>query len=167
MKSKLLLLPAIILSLTLQMAGCGGITTVPDVGDKAPNFTMETTDGKSLSLSDFRGRSILIVFTSVNCKACEEQMPYIEAVYKESSGKLAVLNVYMFNTAPVVRDYISKKQFTSFPALPDPKGRVATQYGVAKFPPINIFIDAQGIIRNKKIGPFQSKEEIEKILETF
>lgn len=158
---------ATIVLLALTAMSCSGIPDIPQVGDKAPNFTLETIDGKTLSLSDFRGKTVLIVFTSVNCADCERQMPYIEAVHKNSSEKLVVLNIYMFNAATVVRSYVDRKQFTAFPALPDPKGRVASSFGVGKAPPTNILIDAEGNVRYKKLGPFQSKEEIEKILESL
>lgn len=166
MKPILLLIAAITVSLSLTMVNCSGTSAIPQVGDKAPNFTLETIDGKSLSLSDFRGKTVLIVFTSVNCADCERQMPYIEA-YQQANENLAVLNIYhMVYDARIVRDYVTKKQFTAFPALPDPKNKVATAYGATGFPPTNFIIDTEGVIKYKKPGPFQSQEEIEKILES-
>jgi peroxiredoxin len=162
MKARLTLRLAIILSLILIMTSCGGATAIPQIGDKAPDFTLATIEGNSLSLSDYHGKIVLIVFTSVNCVDCEKQTPYIEAVCKESSERLTVLTVYQCNAANMVRDYVAKKQLIAFPALPDPKGDVAKTYGVIRNPPANILIDPQGIIRVKKVGPFQSKEEIEK-----
>lgn len=168
MKPILLLIAAIVVSLFLTMVGCGGTSAIPQVGDKAPNFTLETIDGKSLSLSDFRGKTVLIVFTSVNCKACEEQMAYLIEAYQQANEKLAVLNIYhMIYDARIVRDYVARKQFTTFPALPDPKNKVATAYGATGFPPTNFIIDREGIIRYKKPGPFQSQEEIKKLLESL
>jgi len=168
MKPRLLLIVAIAVSLFLTTVDCSGTSAIPQVGDKAPNFTLETIDGKSLSLSDFRGKTLLIVFTSVNCKACEQQMTYLIEAYQQANGKLAVLSIYhMIYDARIVRDYVAKKQFTAFPALPDPKNKVATAYGATGFPPTNFIIDTEGIIRYKKPGPFQSQEEINKILESL
>ena len=148
------------------MTSCG-TTQVPQVGDKAPDFTLESIDGKNISLSDFRGKMVLVVFCSVNCEGCEQQLPYIEAACEQSNGKLMVLDVYQFNSLNKVQDYVSSKQLSPFPALPDPKGEVATLYGVAGFPPTNFIIDTEGIIRAKQIGPFQSQEEIENILKSL
>ena len=141
---------------------------IPQVGDKAPDFTLESIEGKNISIGDFRGKTVLIVFTSVNCKECEEQMPYLIGAYQQANGELVVLDIYhVIYDARIVQDYVTKKQFTTFPALPDPKNKVATAYGATGFPPTNFIIDAAGIIRHKKVGPFQSQEEIESILKSL
>jgi peroxiredoxin len=147
--------------------GCG-TTPIPQIGDKAPAFTLESIDGKNISLSDFQGKTVLIVFTSVNCKECETQMPYLVGAYQKENGKLAVLDIYhMIFDARLVRDYVTNKQFTTFPALPDPNNTVANAYGATRYPPTNFIIDSAGIIKFKKIGRFQSQEEIEDILKSL
>jgi peroxiredoxin len=151
----------------MTMIGCG-TAKIPQIGDKAPAFTLESIDGKNISLSDFQGKTVLIVFTSVNCKECETQMPYLVGAYQQENGKLAVLDIYhMIYDPRLVRDYITNKQFTTFPALPDPNNTVANAYGATRYPPTNFIIDAAGIIKYKKIGPFQSQEEIEDILKSL
>jgi len=158
---------AIIMSIALIMVGCGGVATIPQIGDKAPNFTLGTIEGDSLSLSDFRGKTVLLLFTGVNCKECEDQAPYVEAVYRESNERLAVLAIYRFNAPNKVAEYVSENKFTDFPALPDLKDIVATSYGLGKANPVNIFVNAEGIIKQKKVGPFQSQEEIENMLNSL
>jgi len=153
--------------ISLVMLSCS-TAKIPQVGDKAPDFTLESIDGKSTSLSDFQGKVVLIVFTSVNCKECEEQMPYLIGAYQQANGGLAVLDIYhMIYDKRVVQDYVTNKQFTTFPALPDPNNKVANAYGATRFPPTNFIVDAAGIIRYKKIGPFQSQEEIDDILKSL
>jgi len=153
--------------ISLVILGCG--TTPPlQVGDNAPDFTLESTDGESISLSDFRGKVVLLVFTSVKCVDCEKQIPYIEAVYKESGEKLAVLDIYMFNYANIVRQYITARQYTTFPALPDPRGTVGKEYNVTERDlPTSFIIDPEGIINYRRTGRFQSQEEIEDILQSL
>jgi len=151
----------------MAMVGCG-TTQIPQVGDKAPAFTLESIEGKNISLSDFQGKTVLIVFTSVNCKECETQIPYLVGAYQQENGKLAVLDIYhMIYDPRLVRDYVTNKQFTTFPALPDPNNTVANAYGATRYPPTNFIIDAAGIIKYKKIGRFQSQEEIEDILKSL
>jgi peroxiredoxin len=145
-----------------------GTTKMPQLGDKAPAFTLESIEGKNVSLSGFQGKVLLIVFTSVNCKECEKQMPYIVGAYQQENGKLAVLDIYHMIWDPrLVQDYVTNKQFTTFPSLPDPNNTVANSYGATRYPPTNFIIDAAGIIKHKKIGPFQSQEEIEDILKSL
>jgi peroxiredoxin len=147
--------------------GCG-TAQIPQIGDKAPAFTLESIEGKNISLSDFQGKTVLIVFTSVNCKECESQMPYLVGAYQQANGELVVLDIYhMIYDPRLIRDYVVDKQFTIFPSLPDPNNTVANSYGATRFPPTNFIIDAAGIIKYKKIGPFQSQEEIEDILKSL
>ena len=167
MKRKTPIILATIAFISLLMISCG-TAKIPQVGDKAPDFTLESIDGKSISLSDFRGKIVLVVFTSVNCKECEGQMPHLIKAYQQAGGNLDVLDIYHIIYDPrLVRDYVTKKQFTVFPALPDPNNKVANAYGATRFPPTNFIIDAAGIIRYKKIGPFQSQEEIENIVKSL
>jgi peroxiredoxin len=151
----------------MTIIGCG-TAKIPQVGDKAPAFTLESIDGKNISLSNFQGKIVLIVFTSVNCKDCESQMPYLVGAYQQANGKLVVLDIYHMIFDPrLVRDYVTSKQFTTFPALPDPNNTVANSYGATRFPPTNFIIDTAGIIKFKKIGPFQKQEDIENILKSL
>ena len=167
MKRKTPIILATIAFISLVMISCS-TAKIPQIGDKAPDFTLESIDGKSISISDFRGKTVLIVFTSVNCKECEDQMPYLIGAYQQANGELVVLDIYhMIYDTRIIQDYVTKKQFTTFPALPDPENKVANTYGATRFPPTNFIIDSAGIIRYKKIGPFQSQEEIEDILKSL
>jgi peroxiredoxin len=153
--------------LLIPIIGCG-TNQIPQIGDKAPAFTLESVDGKNISLSDFQGKAVIIVFTSVNCKECEEQMPYLIGAYQQANGNLVVLDIYHMIFDPrLVRDYVTEKQFTTFPSLPDVNNTVANAYGATRFPPTNFIIDASGTIKYKKIGRFQSQEEIEDILNSL
>jgi peroxiredoxin len=67
----------------------------------------------------------------------------------------------------IVRDYVTSKQFTTFPSLPDPNNKVANAYGATRYPPTNFIIDSTGIIKYKKIGRFQTQEEIEDIIKSL
>jgi peroxiredoxin len=151
----------------ISAIGCG-TTTIPQVGDKAPAFTLQSIDGKNISLGDFQGKIVLIVFTSVNCRECENQMPFIIGAYQQANGKLVVLDIYHMIFDPrLVKEYVTNKRFTTFPALPDPNNTVANAYGATRYPPTNFIIDSAGIIKFKKIGRFQSQEEIEDIIKSL
>jgi peroxiredoxin len=166
-KGKIPIIAGVIAFTLLALIGCS-TAKVPEVGDKAPDFTLESIDGKSVSLSDFRGKTVLIVFTSVNCKECEKQMPYLIGAYQQANGELIVLEIYhMIYDARIIQDYVTKKQFTAFPVLPDPNNKIANSYGATRFPPTNFIVDAAGIIKYKKVGAFQGQEEIEDILKSL
>jgi peroxiredoxin len=48
------------------------------VGDKAPNFTMKLTNGKTMKLSDLKGKVVMLQFTASWCSVCRKEMPFIE-----------------------------------------------------------------------------------------
>lgn len=164
MQRKTSIVLAIAVLISLLVIGCGSVK-IPQVGDKAPAFTLQSVDGENISLSDYQGKKVLIVFTSVNCKECEAQIPYLVGAYQQAGGQLVVLDIYhMIYDPRLVQDYVTSKQFTTFPSLPDPNNIVANAYGATRYPPTNFIIDGAGIIRYKKIGGFQSQQEIEDIL---
>jgi peroxiredoxin len=150
----------------ISAIGCG-TATIPQVGDKAPAFTLESIDGKNISLSDFQGKIVLIVFTKINCAECLKQIPYIKEVYEHSTSGLIILDVYQFDAANKVKEYVESNQLTAFPALPDPGGEITSAYGVGLTPPTNFIIDRNGIIVMKKIGPFESEQDIEDVINSL
>ncbi len=48
------------------------------VGDEAPDFTIELTDGRKVTLSELRGKVVMLQFTASWCGVCRKEMPFIE-----------------------------------------------------------------------------------------
>ena len=131
----------------------------------APDFTLQTIDGESITLSDLRGKPVMLTFWAIQCPACGLQAPYIQAFYDEwSSEKIAVLTIDVGDSPAFVQDFVTQQGYT-YPVLLDPQGRVAQTYGIPGVP-ITFFITTEGIAKAYKIGPFQSQEEIESALDT-
>ena len=59
----------------------GGLT----VGSKAPNFTLHSLDGDEVSLSDYKGKKILVNFWATWCPPCKKEMPAIQQFSKEAN----------------------------------------------------------------------------------
>ena len=125
----------------------------------APDFTLQTTEGESVTLSDFRGKPVMLTFWAIQCPACKLQAPYIQAFHDEwSSERMALLTIDVGDSPAFVQDFVTQQGYT-YPVLLDPQGVVGQAYGIPGVP-VTFFIDAEGIGRAYKIGPFQSAEEI-------
>jgi peroxiredoxin len=145
-------------------------------GNTVPNLTWQIVDCKSLkaignetvSLSDLRGKPVIIIFhKTMNCPGCAAQMPFIRAACdKQTNKELTVLTIYRTDKISAVRNFTTSKGYI-FTALADPNDEFAIECGFPVMAPITIFIDAQGIIKEFKCGPFQSQEEIEDILKSL
>lgn len=101
------------------------------VGDDAPDFKLEGSDGKTYKLSDFKGKQAVVVawypkaFTSGCTKECKS--------FKEDGKKLRAYNVAYFtastDTAEKNKDF-AKSLDVDYPILSDPDGKTATAYGI-------------------------------------
>ncbi len=132
----------------------------------APDFTLPTIDGESVTLSDFRGKSVMLTFWAIQCPACKLQAPYIQAFHDEwSSERVTLLTIDVGDSPAFVQDFVTQQGYT-YPVLLDPQGRVAQAYGIPGVP-ITFFITTEGIAKAYKIGPFQSREEIESTLDAL
>jgi len=126
----------------------------------APDFTLQTINGEPISLSDFRGKPVMLIFWKIHCAACQFQIPYTQAFYDElSSDTIAVLSINVADSISSVQTYVTSLGIT-YPVLLDLQGRVAKNYGIPGVP-MTFLIDEQGILKGYKIGAFQSCKEIE------
>ncbi len=99
-----------------------GVTDV-----KAPAFTLPTTDGRTVSLADYRGRNVLLYFSEgAECQACLVQMAQIEAMQSQfKAANIVVLPIVMNSKADILADMLANGVKTPF--LLD-KGTVSTAY---------------------------------------
>ena len=137
-----------------------------DNAARAPNFTLKTLKGESITLSDLRGTPVMVVFWRIACPSCEYQKPFIQALYDtEPKAPLEILSINIGDKALAVSQYAASSNMT-FPILLDTGGKVTQAYGIPGVP-VTIFIDINGIMQAYKIGPFQSQKELEIGLDTI
>ncbi len=126
----------------------------------APDFSLPSTDGGTVSLSDFRGQPVVLVFWRVNCPSCEYQMPFLQAFHaKWSNDEVALVTVNVGEPPGMVAEYVSRRGLT-FPVLLDTQQQVAQTYGIIGVP-FAFLIDGDGVIKAYKVGPFQNSDAIE------
>ncbi len=119
------------------------------VGQRAPDFTVELLDGRTVSLSDFRGRPVLINFWATWCGPCREEMPDFQTIYDLQGGedRFVVLAVNFMEARSDVAAFIEELKIT-FPVALDPDGRINGDLYRSAIPgyPTSLLLDADGII---------------------
>ncbi len=132
-----------------QPRSSAGVTTsigrTPNVGDPAPDFTLKTLDGEKVSLSDFKGRPVLINFWATWCPPCRFEMPAIEKAWQQyKDDGFVVLGVNVEEPISVVQRFVENFGL-SFPVLLDYKGNVSDMYRLRAFP-TSYFVGRDGKI---------------------
>jgi len=151
-----------ILTSGLLITGCsaGSEPSTATVGEAAPSFTLQNLDGQSISLNDLKGKPVLVNFWATWCGPCVSEMPYIQEIYGEWSGKgLVVLAINIGDSSSEAEQFLQNHNL-SLPVLLDTNKAVARRYNIRGIP-TTFFIDKDGIIQEKIIGAFPNKEAIE------
>lgn len=129
-----------------------GLPPAPQVGHPAPDFTLSTTDGETVTLSELHGKPVLVNFWATWCPPCRAEMPHIQAAYGEyEEAGLVILAMDQQEPIEEVRLFAEGLGLT-FPLVLDTTGQVGTAYLVRALP-TSFFIDRDGIIRDKFAGP--------------
>ncbi|MBI5641535.1 MAG: TlpA family protein disulfide reductase [Nitrospirae bacterium] len=134
----------------------------------APDFSLKDLNGKSVSLSSFKGKVVLLNFWATWCPSCKAEMPSLNSLYNEMKPRgLEIVAVSTDKSLNDVKGYLSKKGL-DFLVLMDESRSVTKQYKVFSLP-TTFLIDKNGIIVEKFYGDYdwteqEIKQKIEKLL---
>jgi peroxiredoxin len=135
----------------------------------APDFTLESLDGQSMRLSDFRGKAVLLNFWATWCGPCKIEMPwFVDLQNQYGSQGLQIVGVAMDDSAKEDIDKFVKEMGVNYPVLIG-KEAVGDAYGGVPALPESFFISRDGKIMDKFIGlrgKAEVEEAIKKALET-
>ncbi len=124
---------------------------VPTQGEAAPDFTLETLDGETVSLSDYRGRPVVLNFWATWCVPCREEMPLLQETYEAHQAEgLVILGVNVRENPEAVRRFLGEVG-VDFPVVLDPDVAVVNRYLVTSLP-MTFFIDREGQLRTLVVG---------------
>jgi cytochrome c biogenesis protein CcmG/thiol:disulfide interchange protein DsbE len=124
---------------------------VPGPGDRAPDFTLRTLDGGTVSLSGYRGRPVVLTFFASWCHPCELETAHLERAWRQHrSERLAVVGIMWRDLEQDARPFLRRLGAT-YPALVDPGERVARAYRIPTVP-VTLFIDPAGTIVARDYG---------------
>ncbi|MCL4301545.1 MAG: TlpA family protein disulfide reductase [Anaerolineae bacterium] len=121
----------------------------------APDFSLKTLDGRQISLSQFRGKPVLINFWASWCAPCRLEMPELKRVYevRQDEGLVVLaVNVTYLDSMQDVQRFGTKFGLT-FPVLLDETGEVADNLYYVRGLPTSIFVDRAGLVAKIQLGP--------------
>jgi peroxiredoxin len=122
-----------------------------NVGDTAPDFTITTDNGRTVSPTHFGGRLLVLNFWATWCQPCVEEVPSLDQFSKEMAGSgVVVVGVSVDKDPKVYQAFLSRAN-VSFVTARDPGANISSNYGTFKYPESYI-IDAHGKVVQKIVG---------------
>lgn len=124
-------------------------------GPSAPDFTLKSTEGRTVHLSDYLGKSVVLIdFWSTTCDPCLAEMPHLVDLYKAKKDKGFVILAVSLDGPESLADVnrVVHDKDMIFPVLLDQETTVVSRYNPKREMPFAILIDRTGAILLKKGG---------------
>lgn len=153
-------------------AGTGPAVTTVTHGGGAPDFSLPTLDGKTVTLSDYIGKSVVLIdFWSTTCDPCMMEMPHLVELYEKHKAQGFVVLAISLD-GPESRAMVGSVAHDKgmvFPVLLDEETTVVGRYNPKREMPFAVVIDRSGSIVHKRGGYTAGDEktlaaEVEKAL---
>jgi len=149
---KMVIKRGFLVALFLGVALCSGSQTA----DKAPDFSLKTTTGKTVKLSDCLGKVVIVNFWASWCPPCRAEIPDFVTVYKNYQDKgLEIIGIAVSSSASQIQKMIQDYGITYPVVISD--GKVEAAYGGVTAVPTTFLIDKKGNIVKKHIGALDKK----------
>jgi peroxiredoxin len=165
----ILIVVAMVISIMLvfgiqRVHHAGGVPPGKLQGKAAPDFSLPTTTGQTMKLSDFQGKAVLLNFWATWCEPCKVEMPWFVDLQKKYGPQgLQVLGVAMDDASPKDIAAFAEKMGVNYPILIG-KEEVGTQYGGIDYLPSTYYISRNGKVIDHAFG-LVSRSEIEANIE--
>jgi len=142
------------------------------IGDSVSDFDLVYYEGyeynntPQMKLSDFQGKIVLINIWASWCKPCEQEAPDLQEAWQfyKDGGEVVFVGVDYVDTPAGANQYLKKFGIT-FPNAPDLQSNISSILNRQMGVPETYLIDRAGVLRNIKIGPFASVNEIKSFIE--
>jgi cytochrome c biogenesis protein CcmG/thiol:disulfide interchange protein DsbE len=141
-----------------------GLSGVTRVNRAAPEFTLTTFSGTTISLQDLRGKAVVINFWASWCPPCRIEASLIERTWRAYKNRdLIFLGVNIQDRKEDALNYIREFDIT-YPNGPDPTGEISIDYGVSGLP-VTFFISGKGEVVRRWVGAIEKPVLISSIEE--
>lgn len=136
-----------------QETSTSGKIPAPAKGFLAPDFSLQTLDGGVITMSELRGKPVIINLWASWCPPCRAEMPALQNIHDEFGDQgLTILAVNATNQDDLdsAIAFVDEHQLT-FPILLDTEGKVSASYQLRSLP-TTFFVEASGIIQEVVVG---------------
>lgn len=130
------------------------------IGKPAPDFSLRSYQGETISLSSLKGKYVLVDFWGSWCGWCIEAIPTIQKYHEKYKEKMNFLTVACSDKETSWKSAIEKYKMQGLVNLIDENGKVASLYSLHAYPTI-LLINSQGII--EAVGNVEITERIDKL----
>ncbi len=130
----------------------------------APDFKLQDLNGKTVQLSDFKGKPVLLEFWATWCQPCRDSIPGMEKLHRDYAGKGLVLLAVSVDGAVEELRAFQKERGMTYTVLMGTED-VASRYGVRSIP-LTIMLDKSGKIQRRWLGA-GNEEDIENTVKLF
>lgn len=149
--------------LLVIMAGCSGSNGSKEptakIGDPAPAFSVEATDGHTVRLEDFRGKPLVLTFMAEWCPCSNDSAPVFKEAYAEYNPRGVEFMLLGFQDSSSKFSDFVKRQAIPFSAAYDSGDAIGASFGVLA-PPTTFFITPEGKIQRAFYGKIDKREKL-------
>lgn len=118
---------------------------------QAPGFTLKDLDGKDVSLSDFRGKWVILDFWGSWCPWCIKGFPELKEAYEKYKGQLVIVGIDCRESEADWRAGVAKYELPWVNVYNPADSNLTTEYAVPGYP-TKAIINPEGIIKNITVG---------------
>jgi thiol-disulfide isomerase/thioredoxin len=133
------------------VCGCGD-----SKGNSVTGVPFTASDGTATSIADFRGTPLVVNMWATNCVPCVKEMPALDQVATELTGRLQIIGVNVFDTPQDAAAFALDLGVT-YPQFTDPDGALSTALSVTGLP-ATAFFDSDGKLVEVHQGAYTADE---------
>lgn len=121
----------------------------------APDISLKTLDGKTVSLKSLQGKPTLVTFWATDCPGCLKEMPHLIALHNDYAKKgVTIIGIAMHYDKPEhVRAMVADRKLP-YSIVLDTSAEASKAFGNVRLTPTNFLIAPDGTIALQKIGEF-------------
>jgi len=114
------------------------------------DFSLESIDGKNYSISDFKGKKVILNFFATWCPPCNAEVADFERFYRENKDHIIIIGIDMQEDKKSVVEFVKSKGIT-YPVLLDADGKVSSRFNIGGIP-TSFLLDENGNVISWNVG---------------